>query len=193
MTAAAHGRKLVVLDRDGVINHESDAFIKSPGEWIPIDGSIEAIALLSRNGFTVAVASNQSGIGRGLLDRRTLHAIHRKMRRTVNAAGGSIDRIVYCPHLPGDGCDCRKPLPGLLERLARHYGVSMKGVAVVGDSERDLAAARAVDARPILVLTGNGLKTREELERQGIAVECHQDLLSAAKALLHESGWAERI
>jgi D-glycero-D-manno-heptose 1,7-bisphosphate phosphatase len=193
VTAAAHRRKLVVLDRDGVINHESDAFIKSPGEWIPIDGSIEAIGLLSQNGFTVAVASNQSGIGRKLLDRRTLDAIHRKMRRAVNAAGGSVDRIVYCPHLPGDGCDCRKPLPGLLLRLARHYGVSMKGVPVVGDSERDLAAARAVDARPILVLTGNGLKTRDELDRRGVPVECHQDLLSAAEALVCESGRAGPI
>ena len=186
MTASDHNRKLVVLDRDGVINHESDAFIKSPGEWIPIDGSIEAIGLLSRHGFTVAVASNQSGIGRKILDRQRLHAIHRKMRRTVNAAGGSIDRIVYCPHLPGDGCDCRKPLPGLLVRLARHYGVTMKGVPVVGDSARDLAAARAVDARPILVLTGNGRKTRDDLDSQGIAVECHDDLLSAAKALVVE-------
>jgi D-glycero-D-manno-heptose 1,7-bisphosphate phosphatase len=193
VTAAAHRRKLVVLDRDGVINHESDAFIKSPGEWIPIDGSIEAIGLLSQNGFTVAVASNQSGIGRKLLDRRTLDAIHRKMRRAVNAAGGSVDRIVYCPHLPGDGCDCRKPLPGLLLRLARHYGVSMKGVPVVGDSERDLAAARAVDARPILVLTGNGLKTRDELDRRGVPVECHQDLLSAAEALVCESARAGPI
>lgn len=190
MTAAARNRKLVVLDRDGVINHESDAFIKSPAEWIPIDGSMEAIGLLSQNGFTVAVASNQSGVGRKLLDRRTLQAIHRKMRRTANVAGGSIDRIVYCPHLPDDGCDCRKPLPGLLTRLARYYGVSMKGVPVIGDSERDLAAARAVDARPILVLTGNGPGTRDDLQRRGIPIECHEDLLSAAKALVSEPGRA---
>jgi D-glycero-D-manno-heptose 1,7-bisphosphate phosphatase len=188
VTAVEKTRKLVVLDRDGVINHESDAFIKSPAEWIPIDGSMEAIGLLSRNGFTVAIASNQSGIGRKLLDRPSLHAIHRKLRRKARAAGGSIDRIVYCPHLPGDGCDCRKPLPGLLTRLARHYGVSMKGVPLVGDSERDLTAARAVDARPILVLTGNGRKTKAELERQGIGIECHEDLLSAARALVSESG-----
>jgi D-glycero-D-manno-heptose 1,7-bisphosphate phosphatase len=183
-------RKLVVLDRDGVVNRESSAFVKSPAEWIPIDGSMEAIALLTENGFTVAVASNQSGVGRMLLDRRTLHAIHRKMRRAAGAAGGSIDRIVYCPHLPGDGCDCRKPLPGLLVRLARHYGVSMRGVPVVGDSARDLAAARALDARPVLVLTGNGLKTRDEVESRGMRVECYQDLLAAARALVRESGRA---
>jgi D-glycero-D-manno-heptose 1,7-bisphosphate phosphatase len=181
-----------VLDRDGVINHESDAFVKSPEEWVPIEGSMEAIGLLTQNGFTVAVASNQSGIGRRLLDRRTLHAIHRKMRRNAHAASGSIDRIVYCPHLPDDACDCRKPRPGLLLRLARHYGVTMAGVPVIGDSERDLAAARAVGARPILVLTGNGTKTRDELARQGRFVEYYPDLLAAATALVNETGPLER-
>jgi D-glycero-D-manno-heptose 1,7-bisphosphate phosphatase len=109
------------------------------------------------------------------------------MRRAAGAAGGAIDRIVYCPHLPDDGCDCRKPLPGLLVRLARHYGVSMKGVPVVGDSARDLAAARALGARPILVLSGNGVKTRDEMDRQGAHVECYRDLLAAARTLASES------
>lgn len=193
MSDAAPLRKLVVLDRDGVINHESDAFIKSPAEWFPIDGSMEAIGLLTRNGYAVAVASNQSGIGRKLLDRRTLHAINRKMRRSAGAAGGSIDRIVYCPHLPDDGCECRKPLPGLLVRLARHYRVPMAGVPVIGDSSRDLEAARAVDARPILVLTGNGLKTREEFERKGMRIECYPDLLAAARTLVSETGHGRRV
>lgn len=179
--------KLVVLDRDGVINHDSDAFIKSPAEWLPIDGSIDAIALLSQSGFTVAVASNQSGIGRKLFDRGTLHAIHRKMRRAVRAAGGSIDRIVYCPHLPDSRCDCRKPAPGLLRRLAKHYGISLQGVPVVGDSERDVAAARAMGARPVLVLTGKGRRAREALDRLGNSVETYADLLAAAKALVSES------
>jgi D-glycero-D-manno-heptose 1,7-bisphosphate phosphatase len=178
--------RLIVLDRDGVINHDSDAFIKTPAEWIPIEGSIEAIALLSRNRFIVAVASNQSGIGRKLLDRPTLYAIHRKMRALVNQAGGSIDRIVYCPHLPDDGCNCRKPAPGLLLRLARHYAVSLCGVPVVGDTERDLAAAEAVGARPILVLTGMGRRTKEQLDRRGVEVEFHEDLLSTAKVLIGE-------
>jgi len=178
---------LVVLDRDGVINRDSDAFIKSPSEWIPIAGSIEAIALLSRSGFTVAVASNQSGIGRKLFDRRALYAIHRKMRQAAKVAGGSIDRIVYCPHLPDDGCDCRKPAPGLLLRLGRHYGMAMRGVPVVGDTERDLLAAEAAGARPILVLTGNGWRTKEKLERRGVALEYYEDLLSAAKILVGEA------
>jgi D-glycero-D-manno-heptose 1,7-bisphosphate phosphatase len=187
MPIAARPRKLVVLDRDGVINHESEQFVKSPAEWIPINGSLDAIALLSQSGFIVAVASNQSGIGRKLIDRATLHAIHRKMRRAVRLAGGSIDRIVYCPHLPDAGCDCRKPAPGLLKRLAKHYGVSLQGVPVVGDSERDLAAARAVGARPLLVLTGNGRRTRQALDRRQDSVETYDDLLGAAKALVGES------
>jgi D-glycero-D-manno-heptose 1,7-bisphosphate phosphatase len=179
--------RLVVLDRDGVINRDSDAFIKSPREWLPIDGSLEAVALLSRAGFTVAVASNQSGIGRGLYDRRALHAIHRKMRRAVQRAGGTIDRIVYCPHRPEDGCDCRKPRSGLLTRLARHYSQTMRGVPIIGDTERDLVAARAVDGRPILVLTGNGRQTHELLRQRKEAVETYADLHAAAVALVAEA------
>lgn len=175
-----------MLDRDGVINRESDAFIKTPDEWQPLDGSLEAINLLSRNGFTVAVASNQSGLGRGLFDRQALRRIHRKMRHAVTRAGGSIDRIVCCPHTPADACDCRKPAPGLLLRLARHYGVSLKGVPVVGDAERDLLAAEAVGARPILVLSGKGRASLGALESGGKRVEHYADLLSTAKSLLRE-------
>jgi D-glycero-D-manno-heptose 1,7-bisphosphate phosphatase len=178
--------RLVVLDRDGVINHDSDAFIKSPAEWRPIDGSLQAIALLTRSGFTVAVASNQSGIGRGLYDRAALEAIHRKMRRAVAKAGGAIDRIVSCPHRPEDGCECRKPAPGLLRRLEKHYGVSMRGVPVIGDSVRDLEAARAVEGRPLLVLTGNGQRTRETLLARGWRVEIFENLLDAARAVVAE-------
>lgn len=178
--------RLVVLDRDGVINRDSDAFIKSPDEWQPIEGSLEAIGLLYRSGFTIAVASNQSGIGRRLLDRNTLYAIHRKMRRLVRAAGGRIDRIVFCPHVPGDDCDCRKPAPGLLERLGRHYGIALSGVPVIGDAARDLQAAEAVGARPILVLTGKGRATRSRLARRGAARETYADLRTAAEALVAE-------
>lgn len=178
--------RLVVLDRDGVINHDSDAFIKSPAEWVPIDGSLEAIALLTRNGFTVAVASNQSGIGRGLYDRAALAAIHRKMRRAVSKAGGAIDRVVSCPHRPEDACDCRKPAPGLLRRLGKHYGVAMRGVPVIGDSLRDLEAARAVEARPMLVLTGNGQRTRKALLARPWKVETFDSLLDVARALAAE-------
>lgn len=180
-------RRLIVLDRDGVINHDSDAFIKSPAEWMPIEGSLEAIALLTRAGYTVGIATNQSGIGRGLMDRQALHAINRKMRRAVAAAGGNIGRIAYCPHRPGEGCDCRKPAPGLLLRLARHFGLSLDGVPVVGDSERDLEAARAAGARPILVRTGNGETTESALQARGESVETFDDLLAAARSLAGEA------
>lgn len=180
--------RLIVLDRDGVINHDSDAFIKSPAEWRPIDGSMEAIALLTRAGYTVAVATNQSGIGRGLMDRRALDAINRKMRRAVAAAGGSVARIVHCPHRPDQGCDCRKPAPGLLLRLARHFGASLERLPVVGDSERDLQAAGAAGARPILVRTGNGRATEAKLKARGETVETYDDLLSAARQLAAEPG-----
>ena len=176
--------RLVILDRDGVINHDSDAFVKSPSEWLPIDGSIEAIADLSNAGFTVAVATNQSGIGRKLIDMPALEAIHKKMRQTVTDAGGDLGRIVFCPHHPDDDCDCRKPKPGLLNKLARQYGVPINGVAMVGDSERDIAAAKAVSGRPILVLTGNGQRTAAALAEKNEEVETYPDLLAAAKQLI---------
>ena len=179
-------KRLVILDRDGVINHDSDEFIKSPAEWIPIDGSIEAIAMLSGAGFTVAVASNQSGIGRKLLDPPTLDAIHDKLRATVKEAGGDVGRIVVCPHHPDDGCDCRKPAPGLLLRLGRQYGVPLDGVPVVGDSLRDLDAASAVNARPVLVLTGNGARTAAALSEAGRVVETYPDLRAAAGRFVDE-------
>ncbi len=180
-------RRLVILDRDGVINHESEDFIRTPAEWVPIEGSLEGIARLTRAGYTVAVATNQSGIGRGLIDRAALEAIHRKMRRAVADAGGAIDRIAYCPHAPEDGCDCRKPRPGLLRELAAHYGVSLAGVPFIGDTERDIDAALAVGARPMLVLTGNGTLTERALARRGLAVETWPDLRAAAERLAEEA------
>ncbi len=179
--------RLVILDRDGVINHDSDDFVKTPDEWLPIDGSIGAIAKLSSAGFTVAVATNQSGIGRKLLDKPALDAMHEKLRSLVKDAGGDVDRIVYCPHHPDDGCDCRKPAPGLYQRLSRHYGVPLDGVPVVGDTERDLIAARAVNARPILVLTGNGANTAAALQQRGDHVETFADLDAAATQLIAET------
>jgi D-glycero-D-manno-heptose 1,7-bisphosphate phosphatase len=184
---AMHQVRLVILDRDGVINHDSDDFIRTPAEWIPIAGSLEGIALLTRAGFTVTVATNQSGIGRGLYDDAALDAIHQKMRRAVAEAGGAIDHIVYCPHAPDDGCDCRKPAAGLLRNLGRHYGVALAGVPAIGDTERDLAAARAVGARPILVLTGNGETTRRTLAERGEKVETWPNLLETARALAGEA------
>ena len=179
-------RGLLVLDRDGVINRDSSEFVKSTDEWLPLEGSIEAIARLSRGGFTVAVASNQSGLARGLFDEVALTAMHDKLRRLVAAQGGQVDRIVVCPHGPDDDCSCRKPKPGLLLQLAEHYAASLHGVPVIGDSLRDLQAAAAVGARPILVRTGNGLKTEAALPPEFGDIEIFDDLAAATAALLAE-------
>jgi len=186
MMPRAGNRGLVILDRDGVINRESDEFVKTPDEWVPLAGSIRAIASLSEAGYTVAVASNQSGLARGLFDRKALRAMHRKLRRLVSSAGGHIDRIVVCPHGPDDGCACRKPKPGLLYRLGRHYRTDLVGVPVIGDSLRDLEAAERAGARPILVRTGNGRKTERALVGPLATTEVFNDLAGAATALVKE-------
>jgi len=177
-------RRLIVLDRDGVINRDSSNFVKSPDEWIPLDGSIDAIAALSQAGFAVAVASNQSGIARGLFDTGALATMHTKMRNLVIDAGGRIDHIVYCPHGPDDGCDCRKPKPGLLIQIAAHFDTALNGTPVIGDSLRDLQAAASVGARPILVRTGNGGKTEESLPSDLSTTEVYDDLAAAVLAIL---------
>ena len=154
--------KLIILDRDGVINHDSDHFIKSPEEWLPIAGSPEAIARLNQWGYHVVVCTNQSGIGRGLFEMDTLNAIHEKMMRTVGHAGGRIDAVFFCPHTSTDECDCRKPRAGMLKEISARFNVDLTGVPAIGDSLRDLQAAQAVGAQPMLVLTGKGTKTRLE-------------------------------
>jgi D-glycero-D-manno-heptose 1,7-bisphosphate phosphatase len=151
--------KLIILDRDGVINQDSDQFIKSPEEWKPIPGSLDAIARLNQAGYRVVVATNQSGIGRNLFDMATLNTIHDKMHRAVSAAGGRIDAVFYCPHAADSTCSCRKPKPGMFEDIGRRFNVPLNGVPAVGDSPRDLAAATAIGATPILVRTGKGEKT----------------------------------
>jgi D-glycero-D-manno-heptose 1,7-bisphosphate phosphatase len=151
--------KLVILDRDGVINVDSEHYIKSPAEWKALPGSLEAIAKLNQAGYRVVVATNQSGIGRGLFDMDTLNAIHDKMHRAVQSLGGRIDAVFYCPHPADSSCSCRKPRPGMMERISACYNVEMVGVPAIGDSQRDLEAAAAVGARPMLVLTGKGEKT----------------------------------
>jgi D-glycero-D-manno-heptose 1,7-bisphosphate phosphatase len=180
-------KRLVILDRDGVINRESTAFVKTVDEWRPLDGSMEALGVLTRAGFTIAVATNQSGIARGKFDRRALRAMHRKLRRLAGAHDARIDRIVYCPHGPDDGCDCRKPEPGLLLQLARHYKQDLARVPVVGDSLRDLDAALAAGAKPVLVLTGNGAATARQLAQQERSVETHADLLAFARSVAGRS------
>ena len=151
--------KLIILDRDGVINFDSDQFIKSPDEWKPIPGSLEAIARLTREGWRVVVATNQSGLARGLFEMATLNAIHAKMHKAVAQAGGRIEAIFYCPHAAEMDCACRKPKPGLFDEIAARYGRDLNDVPAVGDSLRDLQAAASVGARPLLVRTGKGEKT----------------------------------
>ena len=151
--------KLVVLDRDGVINFDSVHFIKSTNEWIPIPGSLEAIALLNQNGYRVAIATNQSGISRGLFDMVTLNAIHDKMHKALGQLGGRIDAMFYCPHAAENHCSCRKPKPGMMEEIGRRFGMDMKGVPMVGDALRDLQAGAVLGMQPILVRTGKGEAT----------------------------------
>jgi D-glycero-D-manno-heptose 1,7-bisphosphate phosphatase len=151
--------KLIILDRDGVINFDSAQFIKSPDEWKPIPGSLDAIARLTREGWRVVVATNQSGLARGLFEMATLNAIHAKMHKATAQAGGRIEAVFYCPHSADMNCECRKPRPGMLHEIAVRYGSDLKGVPAVGDSLRDLQAAASVGARPLLVKTGKGERT----------------------------------
>jgi len=181
--------ELVVLDRDGVINFDSDAYIKSADEWQPIPGSLEAIGRLSSAGIAVAVVSNQSGLARGLFDTQALEAIDAKMRAGVGAAGGQLAGVYYCPHHPDAGCACRKPRPGMLRELARDLGIeSFAGVPIVGDKRSDLALARAVGARGILVRTGKGAATEAALG--GSAVEVYDDLAAFVDEFLEETARA---
>ena len=152
-------QRYILLDRDGVINRDSDEFIKSPEQWLPIDGSLEAIALLNAHGYQVVVVTNQSGIARGLFDEAMLEKIHAKMRQLVQEKGGAIAAIYYCPHGPDSDCDCRKPKAGLLKAFAADFHADLTTIPVVGDSLRDLQAAEAVGAQPILVKTGKGRQT----------------------------------
>ncbi len=171
-----------MLDRDGVINKDSDAYIKSPEEWKPIPGSLEAIALLHKNGFKIVVITNQSGLGRGLFSLETLSQMHTKMQQSVEAEGGEIESIYFCPHGPDEGCGCRKPRPGLLKTFAREKGVELNGIPFVGDTLKDIEAAVAVGAQPILVKTGKGAKTWET--NPSIGVPVFEDLYDAAKYIV---------
>ena len=176
---------LIILDRDGVINHDSDYFIRSPAEWEPIEGSLEAIARLNRAGYRVVVITNQSGIAREFLDAETLALIHNKMRRMLAQVGGKLEAVLFCPHGPDDGCECRKPKTGLFDDLTQRLRISLKHVPAVGDSLRDLKAAKAAGARPILVRTGKGERTLAagKLPR-GVSV--YDSLAAVADALLAE-------
>lgn len=161
-TSSASNLKLVILDRDGVINQDSDQYIKSLEEWVAIPGSLEGIALLCQTGFHVVVATNQSGIGRGLFDMSALNAMHSKLHRALATLGGHIDAIFFCPHAADDGCECRKPKPGMFLQIAKRLDCDLQGVPAIGDSSRDLAAAASVGCTTILVRTGKGKMTEAE-------------------------------
>jgi D-glycero-D-manno-heptose 1,7-bisphosphate phosphatase len=178
--------KLVILDRDGVINFDSEQFIKRPEEWLPIPGSLEAIASLHQAGFKVVIASNQSGVGRGLFDMAMLNAIHGKMHKLLAQVGGRVDAIFFCPHAADSKCNCRKPRPGLMEEIASRYHFDLKGAPAVGDSLRDLQAAQAVGAQPILVRTGKGQRTIEGGELpEGTRI--FNDLAEVARIIIAEA------
>lgn len=183
--------KLIILDRDGVINHDSDSFIKSPEEWRPIQGSVEAIADLSHAGYRVAVATNQSGVGRGLFDMATLNAINDKMMELVFRQGGRIDAVFFCPHTTEDQCDCRKPRPGMLKEIASRFHADLKGVPVVGDSLRDLEAGALLGCAPYLVRTGKGTKT---FKAGGLppGTQVFDDLAHAVRHIVSEAAREDR-
>lgn len=178
--------KLVILDRDGTINEDSAEFVKSADEWLPLPGAMDAIARLNHGGWHVVVASNQSGLGRGLFEVTDLNDIHAKMHSMLAASGGRIDAVFYCPHAPSEGCHCRKPEPGLFEQIADRYGFSLKNVPVVGDSARDLVAGVAVGCEPHLVLTGKAAAYKGQSLPDGYPpnTRVHADLAAFAEFLL---------
>ncbi|CAN5184387.1 D-glycero-beta-D-manno-heptose 1,7-bisphosphate 7-phosphatase [soil metagenome] len=177
--------RLIVLDRDGVINEDSSEFVKSADEWVPIPGSLEAIARLNRAGWEVVVATNQSGIGRGLFDLDAFHAMHEKMHSLLATAGGRISAVFFCPHAPEAGCECRKPAPGLFRQIAGRFGrTTLDGVPVVGDSLRDLVAGAAVGGEPWLVLSGKGSRTfRDEFTALPPTTRVRATLAAVAREL----------
>jgi len=178
--------KLVILDRDGTINEDSAEYVKSPAEWQPLPGALEAIARLNHAGWHVVVASNQSGLGRGLFDVASLNAMHAKMHTLLAAVGGRVDAIFYCPHAPDDHCRCRKPEPGLFEQIGERYGIDLQDVPAVGDTPRDLVAAVTAGCEPHLVLTGKALAYRGRELPSGYPQDTvvHQDLAAFAEYLV---------
>jgi D-glycero-D-manno-heptose 1,7-bisphosphate phosphatase len=181
--------KLIILDRDGTINCDSDEFVKTPEEWLPLPGALEAIAQLNHAGWHVVIASNQSGLGRGLFDVAALNAMHAKMHKLLTAAGGRVDAVFYCPHSPEESCLCRKPLPGLFEQIGTRFGVPLLGVPTAGDSLRDLQAGAAAGCEPHLILTGKSAVYQNGGSPEGLpeGTRLHRDLLAFADFILERS------
>lgn len=186
-----HHPKLVILGRDGVLNVFRDDHVKDPAEWQPLPGALEAVARLNQAGWHTVVATNQSGIGRGLVDMASLNAVHRRMMQVLAEKGGRIDAVFFCPHAAEEHCDCRKPLPGLMQQIASRYGLEglMQGIPMVCDTERDLQAAQAAGCEPHLVRTGRAAAlTAEQLALWVGGIEgttVHADLAAFAEFLLH--------
>jgi D-glycero-D-manno-heptose 1,7-bisphosphate phosphatase len=180
--------KLIILDRDGTINEDRDDFVKSPDEWVPLPGALEAVARLNHAGWHTVLATNQSGLGRGLFDMSTLNAIHLKMNHALAKLGGRIDAVFFCPHAPTEICNCRKPLPGMFELIGERYGVHLKDVPTVGDSLRDLQAGAAAGCPPHLVCTGNAAQLDaaqvEHLRTLVPGTQVHADLAGFAAHLI---------
>jgi len=183
--------KLIILDRDGTINEDRDDFVKAPAEWVPLPGALEAIARLNHAGWHTVLATNQSGLGRGLFDMATLNAIHLKMNQLLAKQGGRIDAVFFCPHAPDEGCDCRKPLPGLIRLIGERYGVRLPEVPVVGDSLRDLRAGAALGCPTHLVRSGKVARMNareiEELCQQVPGTLVHADLAAFAEFLIRRA------
>ena len=184
--------KLVILDRDGTINQDSADYVKTPQEWIPLPGALEAIARLNHAGWHVVIASNQSGLGRGLFDVSTLNAMHAKMHTLLAGVGGRVDAVFYCPHGPDEACHCRKPEPGLFEQIGERYGIELRGVPMVGDSARDVLAGVAAGCEPHLVLTGKGASYagRSLPDAFPAATQVHADLAAFADFLIERESAA---
>ena len=181
--------KLVILDRDGTINNDRDDFVKTPEEWTPLPGALEAIARLNHAGWHVVIASNQSGLGRGLFDVASLNAMHTKMHKMLAAVGGRVDAVFFCPHSAEESCLCRKPLPGLFEQIGARFAVPLLGVPTAGDSLRDLQAGAAAGCEPHLVLTGKSAGCRAGGQPEGLPAGTivHQDLSAFADFILDRS------
>ena len=185
--------KLVILDRDGTINEDSADYVKTPEEWTPLPGALEAIARLNHAGWHVVVASNQSGLGRGLFEVSTLNAMHAKMHKLLAAVGGRVDAVFYCPHAPDEGCHCRKPEPGLFEQIGERYGIELHNVPTLGDTERDVMASVAAGCEPHLVLTGKGAayRGRPLPDTWPKETRVHDDLAAFAEFLIARETQAE--
>jgi len=190
-----HAIKLVILGRDGILNEFREGHVTAPEEWVPVDGALEAVARINHAGWHVVVATNQSGIGRGMIDMSAVNAVHARMHQMLQAQGGRIDAVFFCPHTPEDNCDCRKPKPGLLLDIGRRYGLDLADVPVVGDTLRDLQAAEAAGCEPHLVLSGRASGLAGEALRQLLAqvpsAQVHDDLGAFADFLLQRDHVAD--